>query len=531
MSQGEDKNNGSDNETLTISQKYKLEHQLLKISAERNENDEDDEKEEGEENDIKYKKSASNLNGRKHFWPWPKTPPSTPLATPRRPLKQSISSTETVSLPSTPSSTPARWSSQQSNSCAKKSVKFNRVEVFLFDRCQGFTSIPSAPESKLPSVSIGMSYKHTEAESFNSIDDYMRDKRKADIQKLEAYFHSKLGELETQNQRAAEKSLFSANNTTAATQKKGPTGRKKQTPTKCVPVLSTEDLISTDPDLTRINAILQNKDFYETNVDAHLEVNADIMCPILSTKQRLELLENLELEIDLNESAEIKSINESREVCGCLCGKFNLVCGDPDNDMCTCVQNGIMCQLDRFRYPCCCTVKKCKNPLGFKKFNCARVIEHYKNVLHTNVDERLEIEALQKAVEEKLERAEEKEELKKSQIKNDTTSSTRKRKRKASVSPKKRKKQQTMTLAKELGYSDEDDGEVGVDNKDRVVEIKFAVCEKNEEFNEIIESHVINRGDTDSIVTSDNSKDDVSVSVENSDGDRSLTILVENCVN
>jgi hypothetical protein len=283
------------------------------------------------------------------LWPFGQSKPATtaastsPLATPRRPLKQP--STENLFYtPCAPS--PSTFS--LNSSAAKKSVKFNRVDVFLFDRCQGFTSVPSssAEPKKLPAVSIGMSYKHTEATTFESLDDYFKYKRKSDLSRLEEHFENKIRELETA---ALERTKPKPNKKAASPKKKA---AKSVEPMQVVQIAppTREELIATDPELELINSILEEREYYEKNLDAKLEVNPEILCPILSTKERLELLKNLDLEIDLDESAEIQSINESREVCGCLCGKYNLVCGDPDNDLCSCVQSGIMCQLDRFRY-------------------------------------------------------------------------------------------------------------------------------------------------------------------------------------
>lgn len=117
------------------------------------------------------------------------TSPPPPLATPRRPLK----------LPSPHvSPPPAPVATTSSSSRNKKSVKFDRVNVYLFDRCQGFTSVPSESDEIVPCVSVGMSYKHTDREEFDSIEEYAKFKRKSDLVKLEDYFKKKIKELEEQ---------------------------------------------------------------------------------------------------------------------------------------------------------------------------------------------------------------------------------------------------------------------------------------------------------------------------------------------
>jgi hypothetical protein len=383
------------------------------------------------------------------FWPFgqssskPTVTPSSPLATPRRPLKQP-SNENLFYTPCAPSP------SLNNSSTLKKSVKFNRVDVFLFDRCQGFTSVPSSSiePKKLPAVSIGMQYKHTESATFESLDDYFKYKRKSDINRLEAYFDQKVSELEAAAlEKAKPKPTHKKTSPKKKMAKMAPVGPTTTTTLVTMAPPTREELIATDPELALISSILEEKEYYEANLDVKLEVNPEILCPILSTKERLDMLKNLDLEIDLDESTEIHSINESREVCGCLCGKFGLVCGDPDNDLCSCTQSGIMCQLDRFRYPCCCTVKKCKNPLGFKKFNCQEVLDHYKNVLYPAEEdeekssqleeEAARIELTAPSVDETENEAPQKAAKKKPAP---TPKGTRKRKRKATGSPTKKKK-------------------------------------------------------------------------------------------
>jgi hypothetical protein len=294
--------------------------------------------------------SSSNL---------PKTPPSTPMPSSVTPMRSALKSrlllnnNKSISFDlknsDSPSSTSQQQSSQESlnSSNNKKSVKFNKVDLFLFDRCQGFTSIPSPALStaKVPNISIGMSLKHSDSETFHTIDDYLKYKRKCDLEKLENYFYTKLGQLEKENERLKNKKKPSRKGG-----KRGASSKKTKNEVNEEPNSESKpDLVSIDPELNKINQILENKSKYEENLDEHLDMSVDIKCPILNTKERLSLLENLELEIDLEESHEIKNINDSRETCGCLCAKFNLVCGDPDNKICSCVQNEIMCQLDRFR--------------------------------------------------------------------------------------------------------------------------------------------------------------------------------------
>ncbi|KAL5110542.1 Cysteine/serine-rich nuclear protein 2 [Taenia crassiceps] len=109
----------------------------------------------------------------------------------------------------------------------------------------------------------------------------------------------------------------------------------------------------------------------------------------LSVKRRRILLRKAGLQkIDPVEKHECEAIRKSRSECGCNC-----VTGICDPRTCECALNGIPCQVDRARFPCVCvSPNHCSNPEGRIEFNPIRVRTHY---LHTRM--RLESEERQAA--------------------------------------------------------------------------------------------------------------------------------------
>jgi len=143
-----------------------------------------------------------------------------------------------------------------------------------------------------------------------------------------------------------------------------------------------------EADVKKILNIVSKREEYE-DIEVDLPINMDLFCPILSpAERRAKLIEAglIEDQIDPTESNEILEILESREHTGCICSKYGLDCG-PENEFCSCYVNGIGCQIDKPRYPCHCTAKKCKNPNGLKRFNQKAVLMHCQQILKQNLNE------------------------------------------------------------------------------------------------------------------------------------------------
>lgn len=244
-------------------------------------------------------------------------------------------------------------SDKSSPNKTKKTVRFNDVKLFLFNRTQGFECIPS--DDSLNSITLGMSFKHSYMQQFNKVDDYLKFKRLKHLTKLEE---------EKDKILSNEDSLYD------------------------LKILTCDDLIDEanfEDESRKILEIVSNRKDYE-NIELDLPINMDVFCPILNPiERRIKLVEAGvdESEIESSESIEIKTIRESREICGCKCTQMGLQCG-VENEKCTCYSNGIGCQIDKTRYPCDCTVRKCKNPFGLKRFDQKAVSKHYRDVLSDN---------------------------------------------------------------------------------------------------------------------------------------------------
>jgi hypothetical protein len=106
-----------------------------------------------------------------------------------------------------------------------------------------------------------------------------------------------------------------------------------------------------------------------------LPVNTELFCPILGPAERARIIKS-NIGIDESESQDIASVRKSREQCGCTCKD---VC---EKETCLCILNGIGCQLDKTRFPCSCSIRRCKNPNGVKRFDQRSVRKHYDHVLY-----------------------------------------------------------------------------------------------------------------------------------------------------
>jgi hypothetical protein len=139
----------------------------------------------------------------------------------------------------------------------------------------------------------------------------------------------------------------------------------------------------------QIYEIISNRIEYENSIDKDLPITSDIFCPQYTMlERRARLIRAGIAEFDESEAAEIAEIKNSRKICGCNCNAVGLVCGpltslDPKTgkQICSCWENGIPCQIDASKYPCSCSIARCQNTFGKKRFNIAAVIKHCKSVL------------------------------------------------------------------------------------------------------------------------------------------------------
>lgn len=226
----------------------------------------------------------------------------------------------------------------------RKTVGFDSVTVYYFQRMQGFTCVPSQGGSTL-----GMSPMHTEKRTF-SLRQHAHERRRLHFADLDS------------------------SNTSSSSLDEGPScsgGDPYQEGLSANSSPAGEMMAdSTDDD---------EDDAEEADPLSYLQ-------PVPTRQRRAMLRASGVRKIDALEKEECRDIRASREFCGCACRGRCL----PDN--CSCSLAGIACQVDRLSFPCGCTQEGCGNTSGRTEFNPVRVRAHF---LHTLM--RLELEQQQAA--------------------------------------------------------------------------------------------------------------------------------------
>ncbi|KAM8966644.1 cysteine/serine-rich nuclear protein 1 [Pelodytes ibericus] len=209
----------------------------------------------------------------------------------------------------------------------KNNVEFDRVIVFYFQRCQGFTSVPSRG-----GCTLGMKRKHCSVRQYTLVE-FSKEQLNCRREKMkERLKEDKLVSL---------KNMFTMNGTIESEKANN---------------LSIDDICDEDIDMTNVEV-------------------GDGFCPrMYPAKKRRALLKSEGIKIDKSEKYELNDIRRSRENCGCDCQDF---C---DPETCSCNLAGIKCQRDHSTFPCGCTKDGCGNQNGRVEFNSSRVQTHF---LHT----------------------------------------------------------------------------------------------------------------------------------------------------
>ncbi|XP_028606393.2 cysteine/serine-rich nuclear protein 1 [Podarcis muralis] len=217
---------------------------------------------------------------------------------------------------------------KKSKRLKRNNVEFDRVTVFYFPRCQGFTSVPSRGGCTLGMVSQhGFSREFTLAEFSKEQEAVRREKLKERLKE------EKLEALKWKLTMNGTKESEEANQ------------------------LTTEDISDDDIDASAT------------------ELEDGFFLQPYPAKKRRALLKAMGVKkIDKEEKRELHSIRLSREDCGCDCQEF---C---DPETCSCSLAGIKCQMDHTSFPCGCTKDGCGNTEGRIEFNQARVQTHF---IHT----------------------------------------------------------------------------------------------------------------------------------------------------
>ncbi|NXL85042.1 CSRN1 protein, partial [Alectura lathami] len=231
---------------------------------------------------------------------------------------------------------------KKSKRLKKNNVEFDRVTVFYFPRCQGFTSVPSRG-----GCTLGMVSKHSSSRQF-TLAEFSKEQENVRRGKLEEKLkEEKLEALKWKLTMNGTKESEEANQ------------------------LTIEDISDDDIDVSNVD--LEDGFFLQ---------------PYPAKKRRALLKAVGVKKIDKEEKRELHSIRLSREDCGCDCQE---VC---DPETCSCSLAGIKCQMDHTSFPCGCTKDGCGNTEGRIEFNQARVQTHF---IHTIM--KLELEKQQQSSE------------------------------------------------------------------------------------------------------------------------------------
>ncbi|OON18577.1 hypothetical protein X801_05568, partial [Opisthorchis viverrini] len=270
----------------------------------------------------------------------------------------------------------------QPSLCKVRRVRFEKVEVFYFERLQGFVCVPSQGGSTL-----GMAQTHSAFEEFTVADHqhvrqferYLALLRKFESGKI-SLTSEQLSYLTFRIKSAPDllcKRLFHRLQGTSlvsgydgAHPDRQPLPLFEETSGR-ISSLSNLRLPETNPESPHI-----------CDEEMESQLCGLIECyflQLLSIKKRRLLLRKSGLKsIDHAERIECQAIRMSREICGCSCPSG--VCLP---DTCYCARNGIKCQVDRPYFPCCCVQpSQCQNPEGRIEFDPIRVRTHY---LHTRM--------------------------------------------------------------------------------------------------------------------------------------------------
>ncbi|XP_055784137.1 cysteine/serine-rich nuclear protein 1-like [Salvelinus fontinalis] len=217
-------------------------------------------------------------------------------------------------------------------------VTFDTVTVFLFPRCQGFSSVPSRG-----GCSLGMMQRHSALRRY-TMEEYAVEQHILRREKL-------LNRLREEKLDALKQKLT-----------KGGTVESEE-----VDRLTIEDIPEDEMDISSCN------------------LDDDSFLHPYPSKRRQALLKAAGVKIDKEEKRKLQQLRVSREDCGCDCQGF---C---EPETCACSLAGIKCQMDHSSFPCGCTKDGCCNPEGRIEFNSSRVQTHYiHTIMKLELEKRLE---------------------------------------------------------------------------------------------------------------------------------------------
>ncbi|KAM8849587.1 cysteine/serine-rich nuclear protein 1-like isoform 2-T3 [Spinachia spinachia] len=228
---------------------------------------------------------------------------------------------------------------------AQNSVRFDQVTVFGFQRCQGFTSVPSHG-----GATLGMAWRHSHLQRY-TLAEHVQERQHTRRERLR------------ERRRKERLEALKRNLITSGAMDQREAER-----------LTVDQIPDEDSDVQVTEAQLEDGGFLQP----------------YSSKQRQALLQAAGVKrIDREEKRQLHALRVSREACGCDCRGF---C---EPETCACSLAGIKCQVDRSNFPCGCSKEGCGNTLGRIEFNSTRVQTHYiHTVMKLELERRLQDETL-----------------------------------------------------------------------------------------------------------------------------------------
>jgi len=231
-------------------------------------------------------------------------------------------------------------SSSPKRSKTKKSVIFNTVTIYHFNRSQGFVTIPSQGGSTL-----GMKRKHF-LRRILPVDLYEEVRRRS---RREILLKIRLEKRKRERELLNECYELKDSNSSSSTSSNTNTSDDED-----------ESLTSDCSDIS----------------DSELENDGYIFLQPIGVNLRRSLLRASGVgRIDPSEKRECNRIRDSRDRSGCKC------VGQCMPEYCECTRLGVNCHVDRVSFPCGCLPSGCQNPMGRTEFDMARVRYHFEQTV------------------------------------------------------------------------------------------------------------------------------------------------------
>uniref|UniRef100_A0A915AEW6 Cysteine/serine-rich nuclear protein N-terminal domain-containing protein n=1 Tax=Parascaris univalens TaxID=6257 RepID=A0A915AEW6_PARUN len=259
----------------------------------------------------------------------------------------------------------------------KKRIRFKSVQVYYFERSQGFTAVPTSG-----GITLGMTAKHHDAKEY-SIGEFETMMQKEQLERYRKRCDERAIRFAPLNEPPSSPSSTPFQQQHSADPVQTPhdgrellmeiTGEEEKcsssydqsglTPSATSEASTDEEVLSEDEE--------DEEEFDGEDDEEEFETACYMMQPV-GGRTRQAMLKAAGVRVDRSEAPICQSIRASRQHCGCTCAD-----GVCTPQSCECANNGIKCQVDRPSFPCPCVGASCGNPEGRVEFNALRVRAHY----------------------------------------------------------------------------------------------------------------------------------------------------------